>query len=322
MSLISDPVLTDSTTYSLPGHVVIGIAALPTSLDGKIRAIKELVVKVEGKSEFFDEAGEPDRLTTLTLGRYTPMRLFADSIQLASEEHPLLIPAQDPARRRASHVRLAVPFDLRLPGWLPPTFLSVMTDTSYGCVAEVQISWLEDSVSVRPKAILSNPSLYPSAFTRAISKYSEFTVRRHRVPMTVNGRVPERGERHFTLGNGGSSSASPLECILTVPEWIDVNGEEKSLKVSLRVRARRPVASALGHEVEQSEPTEEDLPATESAASTEEMDAPSPQMSDVSEAGSVPMERQASSYGVEPSDEVFVFLKELGMEVEEVEQFS
>lgn len=60
MSLATTPrgALTIRTTYSLPGHVLIAVPALPSTLDGKVRAIRHLVIKVEGKSEFFDEEGE------------------------------------------------------------------------------------------------------------------------------------------------------------------------------------------------------------------------------------------------------------------------
>jgi len=44
--------------YSLPGHVIISIPALPAGQSNKIREIRELKLVVEGKSEFYDDCGE------------------------------------------------------------------------------------------------------------------------------------------------------------------------------------------------------------------------------------------------------------------------
>ena len=47
-----------STSYSLPGHVVLSLPVLPSALQGKVREVRQLEVIFEGKTEFFDEEGK------------------------------------------------------------------------------------------------------------------------------------------------------------------------------------------------------------------------------------------------------------------------
>lgn len=46
------------TSYSAPGHIQISLPALPAALEGKIREVKELKLFMEGKSEFYNDAGK------------------------------------------------------------------------------------------------------------------------------------------------------------------------------------------------------------------------------------------------------------------------
>lgn len=50
--------LTCSTSYSLPGHVLLTVPTLPAGVEGRVRVVKELRLLMEGKSEYFDDAGE------------------------------------------------------------------------------------------------------------------------------------------------------------------------------------------------------------------------------------------------------------------------
>ena len=128
------------------------------------------------------------------------------------------------------------------------------------------------------------------------------------------GLAPERQERHYTLKPETNSFESPVECVVTVPDWVDVYGEEKSLKVSLRMRAKKPVVeeddAAEGSEAGQADTTGDALaPSTTTAGSS----------------SSVPMERQASFQEIggknETEDVIMTHVVELGMEVEEVERY-
>lgn len=266
---------------------------------------------------------------TVAQGRYTPMRLYSCTFQLASPSTPLLIPSSDTSNPNPySRLQLALPFDLRLPGWLPSSYDNDMTFTGYGCVVEAIIGWTEP-VSVSPssagsigvvpeprglikskprsafESIFSNSTLLPSSSKKNVSKWQPFTIRRHRLHPPIGSTLPEVSERHYTL-RPEADSTSPIECVVTVPEFVDVNGEEKSLKVSLRIRARRDAIiiakSSLQSEAEvTSTAVEED--------------------GDMSRLESVLMER-SDSKGNKEKEEPLTHMIELGMEVEETEWLS
>ncbi|WVQ78789.1 hypothetical protein IAT38_000880 [Cryptococcus sp. DSM 104549] len=328
------------TSYSLPGHVVLSLPALPAPLEGRLREVRELSLVMEGKSEFWDDHG-----------RYTPMRLHTATVTLATPAQPLLIPSTDPSRPHSQRIHLALPFDMVLPGWLPPTHQSDMTATSYGCVVHAVIGWTEASAApaisvagpssgamtdavasdlamdsvvpfrhnfTKPKprtfdSFFANSSLQPHSTQKTHSKWLPFTVLRHRLPTPVGASAPERAERHFTL-RPEADSTSPVECVVSVPEFVDVHGEEKSLKVSLRIRARRDAIKAAAVPVRGPVESagEAGTAAAAAAANGEE-----PQEGNARELESVPMERQGKR-----NDEVLTHMIELGMEVEEVERFS
>ncbi|WVQ93510.1 hypothetical protein IAU59_000584 [Kwoniella sp. CBS 9459] len=326
------------SSYSLPGHVIISVPSLPAPLEGRLREVRDLKIVMEGKSEFWDDHG-----------RYTPLRLHTATITLATPSKPLLLPSHDPSRPNASRIKLAVAFDMRLPGWLPPSHLSDMTTVSYGVLANVTIGWMEmasmgssscgsssssllndsdvsmDSIipfrhNFKPRSknsfesFFTNNSLLPKTTDKSVSKWTPFTILRHRLPTSIGGFAQQRSERHYTL-RPEADSTSPVECVVTVPDWVDVNGEEKSLKVSLRLRARK---NAIKPEVEddfwasssRSQPPTGSSPAETSGVAEDnhrELDA-------------IPMERQIKSKKAE--DELLTHILELGMEVEEVERYS
>ncbi|OXG15400.1 hypothetical protein C367_05547 [Cryptococcus neoformans Ze90-1] len=304
------------SSYSAPGHIQISLPALPAALEGKLREVKGLKLFMEGKSEFYDDAG-----------RYTPMRLYACTLELASPSRPLLIPSSDTSHPY-SPLQLVLPFDLRLPGWLPSSYNNDMTFTGYGCVVEAIIGWTEP-VSISPsfassiglvpephgltkpkprsafESIFSNSTLLPTYSKKSVSKWQPFTIFRHRLHPPIGPTVPEVAERHYTL-RPEVDSTSPIECVVTVPEFVDVNGEEKSLKVSLRVRARRD-AIIIAKSRLQSE--------TEVTTTDAEEDG------DMNRLESVPMERSDSKSDKE-KEEPLTHMVELGMEVEETEWLS
>ncbi|OCF56500.1 hypothetical protein L486_05350 [Kwoniella mangroviensis CBS 10435] len=338
------------TSYSLPGHIIISLPALPAPMEGRLREVKDLKIVMEGKSEFWDDHG-----------RYTPMRLYSTTLILATPSKPLLLPSHDPNRAYAQRIQLAVAFDMRLPGWLPPSHDSEMTTISYGLIAHSTIGWTEPATTfyaspstcsssfsssssssssdsdvsmesiipirpmiMKPKSskpfeyIFGNHSLLAKSIEKSSSKWTPFTVQRHRMPSAVVPYPQGATERHFTL-RPESDSTSPVECVVTVPDWVDVNGEEKSLKVSLRVRARKPVA----------EPMEVDTPEASSNGSASTLNSSSSTADEegsVSGGGSrelesVPMER-SSGKGKKAGSDLSTYILELGMEVEETERYS
>ncbi|WWC60381.1 uncharacterized protein I303_102953 [Kwoniella dejecticola CBS 10117] len=340
------------TSYSLPGHIIISLPALPAPLEGRLREVKDLKLVMEGKSEFWDDHG-----------RYTPMRLHTTTLTLATPSNPLLLPSHDPARPGAQRIKLAVAFDLRLPGWLPPSHDSEMTTISYGAIAHCTIGWTEpasttyaapsmaSSSSSSPSmhseismesilpmrstimktksakpfdSIFGNHSLLAKSTEKTCSVWSPFSLQRHRLPSAIGTTAQDRTERHFTL-RPEADSTSPVECVVTVPDWVDVNGEEKSLKVSLRVRARRNAIEPQSMLVDS---TNQSTVSSDLSASTATSSSASGSGSPLTEGGSrelesVPMERQgAGSLGKKAEDEMLTHILELGMEVEETERYS
>ena len=202
-------------------------------------------------------------------GRYVPFRLHSSMIDLAASGEQLLLPSSDLARPTSSRLQLAVSFDMRLPGWLPPSHASANVSIAFGAEAHVVIGWVEGCSAPAPsrapligghpmtrsmaqhlqspsrfaaspsktKALFSNSSLQLASSCNSASKYTPFTVRRHHIPSAVRGHAFVSGERHYTIKP--TESTCPVECVVSVPEWVDVNGDERALKVSLRVRARQ-----------------------------------------------------------------------------------
>nr|XP_019050465.1 hypothetical protein I302_00899 [Kwoniella bestiolae CBS 10118]OCF29395.1 hypothetical protein I302_00899 [Kwoniella bestiolae CBS 10118] len=340
----------NSTSYSLPGHIIISLPALPAPLEGRLREVRDLKIVMEGKSEFWDDHG-----------RYTPMRLYTTSLTLATPSKPLLLPSHDPTRPHAQRIQLAVAFDMRLPGWLPPCHDSEMTTISYGFIAHSTIGWTEPAtttyatpsiassssislsssssssdgdiimesitpipirpVIMKPKSskpfdsIFGNHSLLAKSIEKSSSKWSPFTIQRHRLPSAIGHSAQERTERHFTL-RPEADSTSPVECVVTVPDWVDVNGEEKSLKVSLRVRARKPVSQGMDVDTPQASSSE----SGSSAAPTTNDETPL-SGGGSRELESVPMER-SSGKGKKAEEDLSTYILELGMEVEETERYT
>ncbi|WVN90688.1 uncharacterized protein L203_105930 [Cryptococcus depauperatus CBS 7841] len=271
-------------------------------------------------------------------GRYTPMRVFASTLNLVPSE-ALLVPSSDPSRPHASKLQMALPFDLRLPGWLPNTHSLEMTNVSYGCIVQAIVGWtgpvsaststltstsviadgssnlMRDLISKQPKPssmvekLYANCSLWPATSDRSTSKWQPFIVRRHRIPPAVGQLAPEQTERHFTL-RPEANSTSPIECVVSVPEFIDVNGEERSLKVSLRIRARKDAIRQEAQSV---------LGAAQSGSVEDGACERSEPVTSTRQLESVPMERSGKG---KKEEDILTRMVELGMEVEETEWFS
>ena len=79
---------------------------------------------------------------------------------------------------------MAIPFDLRLPGWLPPSHATNLTATSYGLRADIKLGWLDGPMKSSLRLLaLSNPSVSSLATARSSSPFTCFKVLRHRFPV-------------------------------------------------------------------------------------------------------------------------------------------
>jgi hypothetical protein len=146
----------------------------------------------------------------------------------------------------------------------------------------------------------SNASLSLRNTATSSSKHTAFTVLRHRLPVAITG-ADRPNDRQYTL-KPEADPDSPVECVVLCPDWVDVNGPERSLKIALRLRAKRPDMTVGGVTVD---PLTRAGPGIEYAG-------------DVAGVGiaSMPMLRAKA-----PSDDPYTNVLELGMEVEEVERF-
>lgn len=264
----------------------------------------------------------------------------------------------------------AIPFDLKIPGWLPQSFENDTVALSYGLIATAKIEWVSlkntpDStshamdvdtgipMSSSPVSIMSTssptyasrffprfaksvasalataitmPSYYSSQQVKRSSDWQPITISRHRVPAPASGvassvtadSIAETPLRHYTL-RPAENSPSPVECVVSVPETIDINGP--TLRVSVRLRARdgysiagiegeepsqSPSSSATqenGHET--SNHNERELDGALTGAEPAHTNAPS---------GSIP--------GPQRKTLKHIRMVELGMEVEETERYS
>lgn len=249
------------------------------------------------------------------------MLLHRSILSLATLADPIVIPSHDPSRPAESRLKLAIPIDLRLPGWLPPSHTSTMTATTYGVVVQMNMRWqgilLSNAMSAVPvgrtymenssrslkrehrNSFFVNHSLSPGTIEKSISPYFPFILRRHRIPASITGPAYQGVERHCLLTAG--IDESPIDCVATVPDWVDVTGPEKALKVSLRIRVRN--LSSIGRKPPS--------PATEGAISA---------VGNTGGLSSVPMERNSTIKRKE--GQVLASLLELGLKVDETERFS
>lgn len=264
----------------------------------------------------------------------------------------------------------AIPFDLKIPGWLPQSFENDRVALSYGLIATVKLGWSDQVVksktaheageamdvdgmaSSSPIPIVSASSpLYSSRFfpriaksvasalataitspssgpprqvTRA-SEWQAITVVRHRVPAPPCGTASifaaetgaEQTLRHYTL-RPAENSPSPVECVVSVPETIDINGP--TLRVSVRLRAREGFTIAgWGGEEGQATGLFRSQQGVEASANGETF---------VPEASEPSATRRSSSPPPAPRSDAArkdmeqIRMVELGMEVEETERYS
>jgi hypothetical protein len=157
------------------------------------------------------------------------------------------------------------------------------------------------------------------------STYQTFNVHRHRLPSALNHRIKNSTEKSYNV-TPAANSTSPIECIVTVPEWVDCYGRERDLRIGIRVRARK---SAI---IAQNKVNEDDISrhltdalgdfagpwsTPDGAVSSGDTSSGS---GSTSPTGSPPLSTPMQRH--KKDDEVLTRIIELGMEVEEVESYS
>lgn len=166
------------------------------------------------------------------------MRLHTATFALLASA--LQVPPSD-ANCTTRSLTLAVPFDLRVPGWVPSSYASVFAQTAFGVVATAKVAY------ARPR-ILREAEGHTST-----SAYTPFLVRRHRMPTAISPESAIRSRAHHVRRDG------PLDATFHVPEWVDMHGGDRSLRVSVLLRvpedseADELIVTEIGMEVEETD---------------------------------------------------------------------
>ena len=162
------------------------------------------------------------------------------------------------------------------------------------------------------------------------SEWQPVDIMRHRAsPTTFNSRDGDGNSvtqtvnhsdiplRHFTL-KPSEDSPSPIECMVSTPEIVDLNGP--NLRVSVRLRARKPVSSSRSQPPPEASQA---IPAGFMRSTDENGDV------DMDDEAGIPGSNMPGSIGEVSSQRVptsivvenRVKMVELGMEVEEIERY-
>lgn len=259
------------------------------------------------------------------------MRVYSTAYKLVSESEPVSIPSKDP-RDPSGKVRLSIPFELRIPGWLPPTHLSLKTSTSYGLLSTVIVGWLDGDSSVPTKRLIfSNESLRASSKTTSHSAFTDFTVTRHRLELDPHGDSAVVAKKEFVLSENEMTVNCPFKCWITVPTWVDVNGSRGSLKVAIRLRCKtaqemkRAGSSKVDATNEARSSDGDASPSLGDDAADEPMPDTPPGGEDATgEAVDEAAESPDGDIDVDDAEEKapMVYVKALGIDVEEIHTFS
>ncbi|GMK59888.1 hypothetical protein CspeluHIS016_0901050 [Cutaneotrichosporon spelunceum] len=204
-----------STHYSLPGRARVTFPALPSSFGGRFRLLHKLTITVEGKAEYTDPEG-----------RYTPLRVYRDTQTLLSSPYTIA-----PYCPSFGSITVDLPFDLRVPGWLPPSHLSRHSSTSYGLVAQATVGWANETQYLF-SGFGATPLVVNGQFALARmsrSAYTPLEVRRHRIP----GPIPVEGatRRQYPF----RCKTLPVDLTIRHAEYADL-GDPKGIKIEMQLR--------------------------------------------------------------------------------------
>ena len=291
------------------------------------------------------------------------MRIFAQTHMLVTSSNPIHFPNFDQSQPFEPRIQIAIPFDLRLPGWIPPSICAKLCNVAHGCQATVTVGWtdltnLQDSAPAWVHAqasagSCSGPSAGPSstlplgrsskvsklsfehffastppasssrasATATVKSKFTPFDVRRHRLPsaMAIGAATPRLITTRPHVGDD-----SPVDVIVSIPEWVDLNGDVRAIKLQLRIRANESIFAA--YEEKKALEAEERMKSS-SSGSDLSMEMPGSMPGSYESSTSIGKPPSPSSMGeateaaasAKPS--YLTYLQELGMEVEETERY-
>lgn len=229
--------------YSLAGNVLLHVPSPPIGALRSTFKLSSFTLAFEGKTEYWDNEGRYEELKVIDVRKD-------------------LLP-DDNAREVIGGSTYALAFDLAVPGWLPCTYESTNVSTSYGLSVRATIDRVvyaggAMAASVPVPIAGERPTPSPNAPTRLLprlartfgfaslcpstscspefiaSTFVPIVINRHRIQ-----RVPPDSEsvyRHFSLCPDPSLTISPVECVVSVPEVLDILGD--SLRVSVRLRAK------------------------------------------------------------------------------------
>ncbi|CAK9785505.1 unnamed protein product [Cutaneotrichosporon oleaginosum] len=212
------------THYSLPGRVRVTFPALSAAFGGRYRLLHNLTVTFEGKSEYVD----PER--------YMPLRVHRTSLSLLTNSYTI-----SPICPTYGTITIDLPFDLRVPGWLPPSHVSRHATTSYGLVAEATVGWANETHYSRVPC--ATPLIVDGAFAPARTTRSAYTpirIKRHRLhqPMPAD----ESPRRHWPF----KCKTLPVDLTIKHAEYVDL-ADPKGIKIDMHLRANSS-ARCEGHE--------------------------------------------------------------------------
>lgn len=130
-----------------------------------------------------------------------------------------------------------MPFDLRIPAWVPQSAVISWTATMYGVMATAAVGWAHGGGKQHT----------------AVSKYVPFIVKRHRMPTAVEPSV-NIPPREYWREAYSTQLDKVVSFCLGVPEWVDVHGETLVCRFRMRIRG-------LGSKNEVTEVADTDDPA-------------------------------------------------------------
>lgn len=254
-----------------------------------------------------------------------------------SSESPLELPSEDSTGSISGRYKVAIPFDLRLPGWLPSSHDAAFAHLSYGLKVHARISWTYSTTVAHlgkiPRRVLAaNPSLNPLTSRDNLSAYTGFEVVRHSFPVGLDSETALPSKRYFHLPHT-ARGYHPIDCMITVPEILDLNGDAASLRIELQLRRQQKICSICARRIGEAHPagrdtaevfdgTADSAASTLSAATTICQERSSQALSegarDVPKT-TIPAEAKIDDKGVSIPQ---LRIKSLGMEVVETESYS
>lgn len=185
-------------------------------------------------------------LANFASGRFSPYRLFTTTLPLIPADSPITIPPSDAA---CPFVTVRLDFDLRLPGWLPPSIRvsgrGSCAGVGYGVVATAVTSWSDS------RRVASMHRLAGLLQESSCSRYTEFTIRRHQMPTAIfpNAPIEHRSFIHteqqtFSYDINMGTAFLPIEATFTVPDVVDVCASTSGSESASSPKRTTPIASA------------------------------------------------------------------------------